>query len=93
MKNKHIGSNFDDFLREEELLEEVEAAAIKRIIAYELQLEMEKNSISITEMAQKMKTSRSSVRRLLDPKNTSVTFLTLFRVASALGKKLEITWS
>ncbi len=42
MNNKHIGSDFDDFLREEQLLEEVEEAAIKKVIAYELQLEMEK---------------------------------------------------
>lgn len=92
-KNKHIGSDFDDFLREEGILEEVEAAAIKRVIAYDLQMEMEQKNITITEMAQRLKTSRTAVRRLLDPDNTSMTFLTLFRVASALGKKLEIRWS
>lgn len=93
MKNKHIGSDFDDFLREEGILEEVEAAAIKKVIACELQLEMEKHMISITEMAEKLGTSRTAVRRLLDPKNTSVTLLTLHRLATALGKKLEIRWS
>ena len=36
MKNKHIGSNFDDFLKEENLLEEIQAAAIKRVIAYQI---------------------------------------------------------
>jgi hypothetical protein len=31
MKKKHIGSDFDDFLREEHLLEASEAAAAKRV--------------------------------------------------------------
>ncbi len=34
--NKHIGSNFDDFLEEEGLLAETESVAIKRVIAYEV---------------------------------------------------------
>jgi hypothetical protein len=33
MKKKHIGSDFDDFLREEHLLEVSEATAAKRVIA------------------------------------------------------------
>ena len=35
MKNKYIGSNFDEFLQEEGLLAETKAAAIKRVIAYQ----------------------------------------------------------
>ena len=93
MKNKHIGSDFDDFLREEGILEEVEAAAIKKVIAYELYLEMKRCNISITEMANRLGTSRTAVRRLLDPSNVSLTLLTLNRLAHALGKKLEIKFS
>jgi hypothetical protein len=44
MKNKTIGSSFDDILAEEGISEEVEAGAIKRIIAYQLQ-ETIKNSM------------------------------------------------
>ncbi len=40
LNKKHIGSNFDSFLEEEEILQESEAAAIKRVIAYELQQKM-----------------------------------------------------
>jgi len=31
--NQHIGSDFDDFLQEQGIFEEVEAAAIKKVIA------------------------------------------------------------
>ena len=36
-KNKHIGSSFDDFLKEESILEEVKVTALKRVISFLLQ--------------------------------------------------------
>lgn len=88
--NKHIGSDFDDFLREEGILAEVEAAAIKRVIAFQVRQEMELHNLTKTDMALKMKTSRASLNRLLDPTNASVTLQTLERAALAVGKKLKI---
>jgi len=90
MKKKNIGSNFDDFLREEEMLEDAQAVAIKRVIAYQISEEMKQRKLSKTEMASKMKTSRAALERLLDPANASVTLSTLERAASALGKKLRV---
>ena len=89
-KNKHIGSDFDDFLRDEGIFEEVEVAALKSVLAYLLKKEMDENDIPHVEMAKKLGTSRSGLSRLLDPKNMSVTLLTLNKLASVLGKKLEI---
>lgn len=89
--NKHIGSDFDTFLKQEGILEEAEAAAIKQIITYELQQEMAKKRISQTEMARRLGTSRSALKRLLDPNNYSITLITLSRVANTLGKKLKVT--
>lgn len=91
MKNKHLGSSFDDFLEEEGLYSEVEAVAIKRVLAYQVQEMMKEKHLSKTEMASKMNTSRSSLDRLLDPENTSVTLQTLTSAATAVGKKLDIT--
>lgn len=90
MKRKNIGSNFDDFLREEKLLEQAQAVAIKRVIAYQIAEEMKARKLSKTEMADKMRTSRAALERLLDPANSSVTLSTLERAASALGKKLKV---
>ncbi len=87
---KHIGSDFDDFLRDEGVLDEAEAVATKRVIAYQLAQEMERANISQSELARRMKTSRSSVERLLDPANPSVTLVTLERAASAIGKRLKV---
>lgn len=89
-KNRHIGSNFDDFLHEEGLLAEAEATAIKRIIAHQIAREMAARSISKSALARMMQTSRSSLNRLLDPQNASVTLFTLESVAVALGKKLTV---
>ena len=90
MKNKHLGSSFDDFLEEEGIRADTEAAAIKRVVAYQIEMEMKRANISKSALAQKMHTSRSALDRLLDPSNVSVTLQTLERVALALGKNLKI---
>ena len=90
MKNEHLGSSFDDFLEEEGLRADAEAAAIKRVIAYQIEIEMKQAKLSKTAMAEKMHTSRMSLDRLLDPTNVSVTLQTLERAALALGKTLKI---
>ncbi|MBK7453529.1 MAG: XRE family transcriptional regulator [Anaerolineales bacterium] len=90
MNKKHIGSNFDDFLKEEKIYEQVQAAAIKQVIAYQIAEEMKKKNLTKTEMASRMKTSRAALDRLLDPENASITLITLERAASALGKKLTV---
>ena len=90
MNKKHIGSKFDDFLKEEKLFEQVQAAAIKRVVAYQIAEEMKSKKLTKTEMANRMKTSRAALERLLDPDNPSITLFTLERAASALGKKLKV---
>lgn len=90
MNKKHVGSDFDDFLKEEGIYEEVQAVAIKRVIAYQIAEEMKKKKLSKTQMASRMKTSRAALERLLDPENASITLITLERAASAVGKKLKI---
>lgn len=91
MKNKHIGSDFDDFLKDEGLLEDVRAGATKRVIAYQIRKIMEKKKLSKKEMTERMRIkSRMQLDRLLDPENVSVTLLTLERAAQALGKKLRV---
>ena len=91
MDKKHIGSNFDDFLAEEGLLEQSETVAIKRVLAFQVEELMKEQNLSKTEMSRRMKTSRASLERLLDPGNQSVTLQTLDRAARALGKRLEIS--
>ena len=90
MKNNSIGSSFDDFLNKENIFEEVEAGAIKKLIAYQLQEIIEKEHISKTALAARLETSRAAVNRLLDPENESVTLLTLKKAANVLGKKLRL---
>ncbi len=88
--NPHLGSSLDDFLREEGILEEVELAALKRVLALELGDLMEGNRLSKTDLAQRMRTSRAAINRLLDPANTAVTLTTLSRAANALGKRVRV---
>ena len=90
IKQQAKGSTFDDFLEEENILTEVEALATKRVIAYQIQQSMENKKITKTEMAKRMGTSRSSLNRLLDPLNTSVSLATIESAVVTLGKKLSI---
>ncbi|MBM3558131.1 MAG: Fis family transcriptional regulator [Alphaproteobacteria bacterium] len=89
--NPHIGSSFDDFLREENILEQVNAVAIKRVLAWQVGRGMARRKIGKAAMARRMRTSRAALDRLLDPDNPSVTLLTLDRAATAIGKRLKIT--
>ncbi len=88
--NQHMGSSLDNLLEETGELAEVNAAAIKRIIAWEIQQKMDAEHISKTKMAELMGTSRSALDRVLDPANTSVTLHTLDNAARAVGKTLRI---
>jgi antitoxin HicB len=90
MKNKNVGSSFDDFLHEEGILAEVESSAIKEIISKQILQLMADQKISKIAMSKRMGTSRSALDRLLNPKNTSVSLKTLEKAASSLGKRLNI---
>lgn len=92
MNKENIGSSFDEFLEKEGLLADVEATAIKRVIALKINEMMAKDKMTKTELAKRMNTSRSSVDRLLDPKNESVSLQTLQRAALAFGKKLQVNF-
>jgi DNA-binding Xre family transcriptional regulator len=92
-RNRHLGSNFDEFLSDEGLLADAEAVAIKRVVAVQVAQMMKKQRISKTDMARRMKTSRSALDRLLDPSNGSVTLQTLERAAQALGKRLRVEFA
>ncbi len=91
MNENYIGSNFDDFLAEEGLLEETEATAVKRVLAYQIGELMKAKKISKAEMARRMRTSRAALERLLDPENSSVTLQTMDKAAQSLGKHLRLT--
>lgn len=84
------GSNFDDFLVEEGVLEVCTANAIKRVLSMQIEEEMKAQHLTKSAMANKMHTSRSSLNRLLDESDTSLTLTTLAGAAAALGKVLRI---
>jgi DNA-binding Xre family transcriptional regulator len=86
----HTGSSFDSFLEEEGILDEVDAIAIKRVIAFQLREAMQAAKISKKIMAQRMGTSRSQLDRLLDPENKAVHLETIARAARAVGKRLRL---
>jgi antitoxin HicB len=85
-----IGSNFDDFLAEEGILEAATAAAIKKVLALQIENEMRSQRLTKTAMAQRMRTSRAALNRLLDETDTSLTLTTLASAASALGKSVKL---
>lgn len=90
MSNPHRGSSLDSFLQQEGIHAEVQAAAIKQVIALQLQEAMKTAGMSKAEMAKRMHTSRAAVDRLLDPGSTAVTLGTIAKAATALGMNLSL---
>lgn len=84
------GSDFDDFLREEGILDEVNEAARKRIVAFQIEQEMLARKLTKMSLAQQLGTSRAQLDRVLDPNNTSITLNTLLKLAKIFGKQLEL---
>ena len=89
-RTNHSGSTFDSFLEKEGIREEVEAVAIKRVLAWQLEQAMRDQEKTKQALARQLRTSRSQLDRLLDPRNVSVTLDTITRAARALGKRLII---
>jgi antitoxin HicB len=89
MSKKHMGSSVDDFLKAEGIFEEAQAQAIKEVVAWQLAEAMKKQKISKNRMAMLLKTSRTQVDRLLDPKN-DITLSSLQRAAAMVGRRVSI---
>lgn len=87
---KNIGSYLDDFLKEEGTLDELTVIATKEVLAWQVAQSMKEAGVSKVQMATRMKTSRSQVDRLLDPKDGNVTFATMQKAARALGGTLRV---
>ncbi len=89
MSKKHIGSSLDDFLKQEGIFEEAQAQAIKEVVAWQLAQAMKKQKISKNKLATLLKTSRTQVDRILDPKN-DITLGSLQRAAAMVGRRVTI---
>ena len=89
-KKNNRGSDFREFLKEEGILGEVEARALKQAMSLEISRLLEEQELTKAQMAARMKTSRAAVDRLLDASNSSVTLNTLGKAARALDRKIKI---
>ena len=89
MSKTHMGSSIDAFLKEEGIFEETQAQAIKEVVAWQLAEAMKQKNISISKMATLLKTSRTQVDRLLDPKN-DITLGSLQRAAAIVGRRVHV---
>jgi len=89
-KKAHIGTAFDEFLKDEGTYEATQSVAIKRVLAWQIEKAMKKQRLNKAEMARRMETSRSQLDRLLDPDSDSVTLETLARAARAIGRQVKL---
>jgi antitoxin HicB len=85
-----MGASFDSLLEEAGILDEVDAVAVKRVIAWQLKQEMTAQHITKKAMAVRLKTSRTQIDRLLDPENAAVHLTTLARAARQVGLHLKV---
>jgi predicted XRE-type DNA-binding protein len=89
VSKRHMGSSIDDFLKEEGIFEEAQTLAVKEVVAWQLAQAMKEKKISKARMATLLKTSRTQVDRLLDPKN-DITLKSLQRAAAIVGRRVSI---
>ena len=89
MSKKNMGSSIDEFLKEEGIFDEAQAQAVKEVVAWQLADAMKKQKISKSRLAALLKTSRTQVDRLLDPKN-DITLGSLQRAAAMVGRRVTI---
>ena len=89
MSKRHVGSSLDDFLKDEGIFDDTQAQAVKEVVAWQLAEAMKARSLTKARMAALLKTSRSQLDRLLDPKN-DVTLSSLQRAAAIVGRKVRI---
>ncbi len=90
MEKRNLGSSFDSFLREEGIYQAVTAAAVKRVLARQVEAAMKEKQFSKAEMARRMRTSRAALDRLLDPEYEAVTLSTLRKAAAAVGVNFDL---
>ena len=93
MKQEHIGSSFDEFLDEVGIRAEVQALAVKKLLALRIAALMKKEKLTKHTLARRMRTSRSALDRLLDPTNSSLSLTTLGKAAHALRRTLRVELS
>lgn len=89
MSKKNLGSSIDEFLKKENIFEEAQAQAVKEVVAWQLAKAMKKRKLSKARMAVLLKTSRSQVDRILDPK-CDITLSSLQRAAALVGQRVVI---
>ena len=90
MMKQNVGTSFDSWLKEKGILQKVTAGAIKRVLARQVATAMAQDGLTKTEMARRMRTSRSALDRLLDATNESVTLTTLQKAATAIGREVRL---
>jgi antitoxin HicB len=88
-KHHQLESNADNLVKPEGSFEESEGHAIKEVIAWQIAEEMKSRSLSKARLAALLKTSRSQVDRLLDPRS-DVILSSLQRTAAMVGRKLRV---
>ena len=79
-QNQHRGSNFDDFLKEDGIFEEVQAKALKRALSEQLDDAMQAINLSKVDMAKRMEEagkrmvsgSKRSARQVAAPPGSAV---------------------
>ena len=91
-RNRHRGSSFEGFLRQQGIYEDVQAAAVKRAVAEAIEDGMQDAGLTKHAMAKRMRTSRSQLDRVLDPGYTAVQLDSMVRAAAAIGKELRISF-
>jgi len=93
MSTKPVGSSLTSLLDELNIRAGTELLAIKRTLVLQLRQAMKRRGVSQSRLAKEMRTSRTVINRMLDPRDTGVTLATLTRASQVLGFRVAIRFS
>ena len=86
-----IGTSLELFLKGNGIFEETDVHAAKAVLVWQIQQAMKAKEISKKALSNRMRTSRTQVDRLLDPRNDRVSLEIIYRAAFAVGKRVNIS--
>src|SRR2546429_7865228 len=89
-EHPHRGSTFEDFMKEEGILEASSTTAVKRVLAWQIAEAMRTQHLTKSATAARLHTSRSQLERLLHPEKPGAALETIQRAAAVLGRELRV---
>ena len=87
--SRHIGSDFDRFLEQENLLDPTEAVAARRVLVFKLRQRMREQGLDAVQLAEQLGLEGELIQQVLGAGVEEVDLLFLAKLAERLSQSAE----